>query len=624
MDRAQRGPPPIDFSARATKLRWVPFRSIIRLAMAEQPEGVLHLNTPEPNTFRLTYALGGESTTVEFNQPQVLIGRAAECDLMLPHADVSRRHAVIQRDNDGWLIRDLGSCNGTFVNRRPVTSQRLADGDQITPGPLEMASVTVTFHFAAAPFPQADRLPFDDDLDEANVSLTVNVEDFEQSATGVASPVDPAGPDHVVADEARAHGPPPSAPCNGPQRQPSRTGISVIGLFRQLGDALLSVGDLDDMLDRVVDLALRNLPAERGFICLCDAAAETITPKATRTKGLARGESLAISTSIAREVVRAKQAILVADAPSDGRFAQAESIEMMRIRAAMCAPLYHAGQVKGLIYIDTRRSENPFVASDLELLIALGALTAVALEQGKLRDEVDRERAIRARLARYSSPSVVEQIVTATNALEGKTLTEERVVTVLFADLCGFTSMAEGMKPSEVAHLLNGAFEQLTQAVFLHDGTLDKYMGDAVMAVFGAPLAQADHAERAVRAALLMQQFLDEFNTTQSHGQLLQMRVGINSGTAVAGDLGSPTRKDYTVVGDSVNVASRLESDVAEPGQIVIGPRTYQLVKHVFKCEVLAEVRLKGRHRAMRPYLVQGLSPDTFPTTKGMVSPWPT
>ena len=591
------------------------------LTVGEQRERVSHLNATEADSFRLTYVLGGESATVEFAQPQVLIGRAEDCDLVLPLADVSRRHAVIQRENRGWLIRDLGSCNGTFVNRQPVASRQLADGDQITAGPPNQASATITFHLAGTALLRKDRVLFDDDLQEANVSLTVNVEEFERSMDGALSCAYRAGPDDLAADQAGPRGAEAPARLNGPQQRSICTGISTIGLFKQLGEALLTVSELDEMLGKVVDLALRNLPAQRGFICLCDEKAETITPKATRTKGLARGESITISTSIAREVVRARQALLVTDAPSDSRFAQAESIERMRIRAAMCAPLYHAGQVQGLVYVDTHRSDNPFGACDLELLVALGALTSVALEQGKLRDDVDRERAIRAQLARYSSPSVVEQIVATTNTLEGKMLTEERVVSVLFADLCGFTSMAEGMKPGEVAQVLNGAFEQLTQAVFVHDGTLDKYMGDAVMAVFGAPLPQADHAERAVLSALLMRQFLDEFNRTHSYRRPLRMRVGINSGTAVAGDIGSPTRKDYTVVGDSVNVASRLESDVAQPGQIVIGPETHKLVKHLFKCETLSEIRLKGRRRAMRPYLVKGTFPDTVTATEGLVPP---
>jgi adenylate cyclase len=139
-------------------------------------------------------------------------------------------------------------------------------------------------------------------------------------------------------------------------------------------------------------------------------------------------------------------------------------------------------------------------------------------------------------------------------------------------------------------------------------------MGDAVMAIFGAPLPQADHAERAVRSALRMLEFLAEFNRNRPPDQQLRMRIGINSGKSVAGDLGSPLRKDYTVVGDTVNVASRLESAVAEAGQVVIGPATYEFVKGLFECRPLSDVRLKGKQQAMRPYVVVGPLAEARPS----------
>ena len=269
----------------------------------------------------------------------------------------------------------------------------------------------------------------------------------------------------------------------------------------------------------------------------------------------------------------------------------------------MCAPLYHDGLVEGLLYVDTHRPGDRFEAHDLELLTALALLTAVGIEQMRLRDDVQREREIRARLARYSSPRVVDQIVASTGGMEGAMMAEQREITVLFADLCSFTPMAEAMEPADVVRVLNHVFEQLTEAVFQYDGTLDKYMGDALMAIFGAPLSQPDHAERAIRVALLMQQLLDRCDQSRG-GQPLRMRIGINSGSAVVGDIGSPIRKDYTVIGDVVNVASRLESSVAQPGQVVIGPATYELVRDTFDCRPLPEIRLKGKQQTVQPYLV--------------------
>jgi len=536
--------------------------------------------------FRLTYVLHGQPKTVEFRQPEVLIGRSSEGDLVLGLPGMSRRHALIQRAGDGWMIIDQNSRNGTYVNQQRVTHRRLCDGDQISFGAAAWAPLTITITFHALPEPEgkAEQILFDDRFDTADINMSINVEEYER----------------LLGRAGHAFGFP--TPALGGERR----GVPIIGLFQQVGEILLASEDLDEMLGKVMDLALANLPAQRGFICLCDPAAATITPKTMRTKGLSGGEPITISRSIARAAIHARQALLVTDAPRDARFAAVRSIKDLNIRAAMCAPLYHAGQVQGLIYVDTSRPEDQPAAQDLELLTALGGLTAVGIEQARLREDVTRERAIRARLARYSSPAVVDQIAARASSTDGEMLSEERQVSVLFGDISGFTSMAEKMEPAEVARVLNAAFELLTRAVFLYEGTLDKYMGDAVMAIFGAPLPQPDHAERAVRAAVQMQQFLAELNRTRPPEAPLRMRIGINSGLAVAGDIGSPVRKDYTVIGDVVNIASRLESTVAKAGQIVIGEATQQLVKDVFDCQPLPAVQLRGKHQAMCPYLVLG------------------
>jgi adenylate cyclase len=403
----------------------------------------------------------------------------------------------------------------------------------------------------------------------------------------------------------------PDAPAPD-QGLPPPAEFSLVNLFQHIGEVLLSSGNLEDMLSKVLGVAMDSLPAERGFICLCDEEAENVLPKAAQAKGLAQGESMTISRSIAREAIRSRQALLVDDAPADRRFALAGSVMSMEIRAAMCAPLYHAGRVEGLIYVDTRDEGNTFAAGDLELLAALGVLTAVGILQARLRDEVDREKAVFARLSRYSSPRVVEQIVASIDSPDGTMLAAQREVSVLFADLSDFTTIAESWQPVEVVSMLNCAFEHLTRAIFQFDGTLDKFLGDGLLAVFGAPVPQGDHADRAVSAAILMRQLLEECKLTGPQGEPLSMRIGVNSGAVVAGDIGSPVRKDYTVVGDVVNVASRLQSSVARPGQVVIGQTTYELCKHGFECEPLPEIRLKGKQQTVRPYLVVGQRLDTI------------
>ena len=550
-----------------------------------------NVDADEPGRFRLTYLLHGVVKSVEFSQSEVLIGRSPECDLVLSQPGMSRKHALIRRVLGGWMIVDQGSRNGVYVNRRRVVQQAIHDGDQISPGPAALTPVLLTFHeLPGAGSPESPVL-FDASAGAANVSLSINVEEYERTLE-LALPQ--GRNEHAVTRL-------PYSP------------LALIGLFKEMSEILLACQNLDDILEKVVVLAMEHLPVQRGAICLCDPSDTTITPRMVRVKGLVGDESIAISQSIAHAAIHAKQALLVTDAPSDARFARAQSIKELNIRSAMCVPLYHAGQVQGLIYVDTCESAARLGAHDLELLTAFGGLIAVGIEQVRLRDDVNRERAIRARLARYSSPSVVDQIIARANDNDGEMISEQRQVTVLFADLTDFTSIAEKMEPAEVAKLLNGAFELLTNAVFAYNGTLDKYMGDAVMAIFSAPLSQPDHAIRAIHAALQMRQFLDEFNRLRPECKCLRMRIGINSGTAVAGDIGSPVRKDYTVIGDAVNVASRLESSVAEPGQIVIGPATYELVKDTFACQPLPEARLKGKQQVMHPYLVLGLAEEPAP-----------
>jgi adenylate cyclase len=140
--------------------------------------------------------------------------------------------------------------------------------------------------------------------------------------------------------------------------------------------------------------------------------------------------------------------------------------------------------------------------------------------------------------------------------------------------------------------------------VFKHNGTLDKYIGDCIMAVFGVPFEIDNHAELAIQAALNMMKRLQEMNENLPAKEKIKIRIGINSGKLVAGDFGSPKRLDYTVIGNTVNIASRLESSVAGPNEIVISQGTYKLTKHIFECQLLGEKKLQGLSKPVNAYKV--------------------
>lgn len=538
-----------------------------------------------------------ELRRLEFDRPEVVIGRHPDCDLVLGGDGISRRHARIVRDTLGWNVIDLGSVNGTRLNGRDVSEQRLRDGDVIALGPEELifraAQPSLSKTLQADPVGPVDSME--------NVPLTtrtINIDEFKRLLEAKIG----AGPVAAVAAAIPGRGKVRPATTVRPVAQDW-----ALPVVSRAARALLGATELDDLLGTVMDLVFENLPAERGGLYLRDAETGERTLKVVRdlTEGAAAGTELSISTTIARAVVEQRQSVLYADIGAEADLAAAESIVLNRIRSAMCAPLYsgEGREVGGLLYVDTSSGSTAFESSHLEVLTTLAMLSSVALEQAALRANVAREQEIRSRLERYC-PAAVDAISRA--GLPDEMHVAECEVSVLFLDICGFTGIAEALEPAEVSRLLNDLFGRLADVVFTGEGTLDKFMGDGMMAIFGAPLAQQNHAERAVAAALEMFERVRTFNREFPDAPEIRIRIGINSGSVIAGDIGSPKRKDYTVIGDAVNVASRLESQVAGPGEIVIGSATRGQLGERFCCEPLPTLALKGKLAEVTPFRVVG------------------
>ena len=528
--------------------------------------------------FRISYQIDERTVNRVIDQAEAVVGRSVDCDIMLPARTqgVGRIHALFRLTDNGWVIQDNSSRNGTFVNgERIQTSGPLAPGDTIRLGAFAIRFEAVGHSSSRSGILDLGGL----------VSSNLELEAVDSDNVRICGSRSMNRMSLALERGLSGDDEPDSFQVSPEQR-----------LFHLIGESLASSTNLNDMLARILQTVFECAPVRSGMIALVASSGEVV-PRVSRSEG---ENPVRVSRSIIRKAIADQSALLIEDAQS---FSGTSSIGILNIRSAICVPLYNKGTVSGVIYVEGNSLESTLHQEHLEVLSTVALFSAVAIRQAGLREEIHQEQKRRSNLARYFSPSVVDQIIARSDASGDAMLVEERNVSVLFADLKGFTAMSETMSPADVVHLINEIWERMNTVVFRHYGALDKFMGDGMMAFFGAPLAINQHGIAAVRAALEMQAELDRFNMASGRPPV-EMRIGINSGPVVMGDIGSKSRKDFTVIGDTVNVASRLESTVAAPGQVIIGPATYEHVSDVFRCQACTPVPLKGKSQTVQPYQV--------------------
>lgn len=505
------------------------------------------------------------------------IGRHPSQDAQILDRLVSKEHATIEERSDGFWIVDLGSRNGTFVNNRLIDKEsRLRNGDQITLG-----STKVLFSEHGSEGTGMHRVTIGPDAISPRIHSKISASDSSDYL-----------PENNVRD------------IEALRRDYER----LRRAFRLHQEIALEL-NLDALLEKLLDHLFANLTVDRGVILLYDERTGEMEPRKVKTRdGSESTDEIAISKTILNQVASERTAVLSFDASVDSRFSGAQSIILQHIRSTMCVPLLARDKLLGAIHVDTRVETGAFTDKDLGVLQGLASLAALWVENTFLVKRSEEEAVTRQQFERLLSPNLVEQVVN--GEIEIRKGGEQRLVTVLFADIRGFTRMSEDQPAHEIVHMLNEYFEMMVDVVFRYEGTLDKFIGDEIMAIWGAPVSHDNDPEMAVRAALQMQAALKEFNELRRTEGLrpIQIGIGLATGNIVAGYMGSTRTMSFTVIGRSVNLAARLCS-AAEAGQILVSEELLECVRDLVTFEAQPSMALKGISRPVVPYSVTGLLP---------------
>ncbi|MUG95490.1 FHA domain-containing protein [Scytonema sp. UIC 10036] len=521
---------------------------------------------------------GTSEKMITVHQDTFTIGRLPQCDLCIASGGVSRFHARLTKTPSGkWTVEDLGSKNGTQLNENLVTSpQQVHSGDIIWLGDVSLVVLLTA----------VEPITFKQEVGATAQGRTIlrNVKQLQEQ--WLLTDID----DSDIANKDKT--------------------IARLKDLVDIAKNLSAAASIQEIFSQVQEVVFRYLDSIDRLALLIDVGGSgKLELMNAATRDFSQHEYLLtdgdwISRSICQKVFEEKIAIQTADAQNDERFAGENSILVKGIRSAMAVPLWDENKVVGVLYADAHLSSYHWTQEgeeELRFFSALANLVASSVQRWLLAEKLKSEAVLRQRLERYHSPAVVQQLISVGVLPGGRLPPQDCEISILFADLVGFTALSERLSPTKIAELLNYLFEEMLQEVFAFGGTLDKYIGDCIMAFFGAPELQPDHANRAVASAMRMLTRLEKLNTQNFWEEPLQLRIAINSGRAVVGDVGSSQRVEYTALGGTINLAARMEG-VCPPGECTISEATYSLLSDTSYFHEMGDYRFKGINRLVKVY----------------------
>jgi adenylate cyclase len=521
---------------------------------------------------RIHYSFDGDERIFEHPSEEVLIGRPKEgspVDLDLaPDRQVSRPHARIWVENDGYWIEDLGSTSGTQINGEEIKGRgkhRLRGKEAIQIGGTVLMVQTANESRSEGTSQRADE------------SSSVVVSD-----SGVLQ----------IGQRINAEG-----SAFAKEQAVTKDLAQRLALLYELPMQFAEQVRVESLLQTIVERLVAVTPgAKRGTLLVCDRDTNELLLKAH----IPHGEP-AVSMTLARKAIQKREGFIW-QREQDMSASMNESSCM----SGMYAPLTWKGQVLGVVCVDGGRSVHFFHEDDLRLLLAVARYAGMALANHRLQEDLLQNAALLSRLLTNFSPKIQENLLKRARSGKLRLGGEKSEVTILCSDIRGFTHASASMDATDVVDMLNEYLGALVGIIFEHGGTVDKFVGDAILAVFGSPDPDPKQQENAIRAAIDMQARVDKLNTHRAARGVVTCKIGIgiNCGEVLHGFIGAAERMEFTVIGDAVNKTSRY-CDGAQGGEILISPEVHQHVWRMIQSEPFS---LSTKHEGTLPgYRLKGL-----------------
>jgi adenylate cyclase len=483
---------------------------------------------------RIAYTYEGKDAVFERPVTEVVVGRpkpGIRVDLDLtPDQKVSRPHARVWLENGECWIEDLGSGHGTQVASVEIKGkgkQRLRPGDPVRLGStvLRVEAVAPLDPTATAPLQVSAPTP-------APLDVTVRL---DATTPGFAPP------DVAAAAAGR------------------------LALLYELPLQFGSETRLDALLETIVDRVVKLVRgAESGSLLVKERSSGRLLLKA--------GDP-SVSVKLAQQAMDRHEALVWRRGPVD------LSESQTRLDSGMYAPLLWKGEALGVLAVSNCETCPEYTPDDLRLMMAVAQQAAMAIVHNRMQEDLRRNTVVLEHLLRNFSPRVRDHLLAQVRHGRLRLGGQKSEVTILVSDIRGFTRMTEGMEADHVVDLLNEYFSALIDVIFQHDGTIDKFVGDSILAVFGSPEPDSEQHEKAVRAALGMQEAARAVSAARVARRQVacEMGIGVHCGEVLHGFIGSTERIEFTVIGDAVNRAARY-CDGAKPGEVLVSPELYQRV----------------------------------------------